>query len=419
VRTSCLTEETPSPLDSSRPQPHPSRFKLPRLRLLLAVFLTVIIVFSVVIVFQFIPFTNAAIAVVQGNARGTVAQSTTVFTVTQAANATSGNMNVLTFSSFCSDSSGSNVVISKVNQTGVTWYREKTNTVQWTGAQAYSLDSEIWGGVVGSNAAKEIYVTIGGWGDQTSQTAVANVVEYSGLSASGFLDKSAVNQSSTAKATADSGTTAATTQASELFISSISTYQYGAGTSSNFTLYDGAVYTLVANWFLSYIASGTGSADAWVTPSASARFAGCIVTLKAVVFSASITVGTSTHSWTVNTGDNNVSINENAVSGTNGYISLTVTVSGANFDIGAKASGDLTYGPYSIALTNTNMTGSTWPNAIALTTSYQTIPGLSNVAPGTSLTEKVYLWLSCPTNKPAGAYTETITFEVIQNGGSY
>lgn len=130
-------------------------------------------------------------------------------------------------------------------------------------------------------------------------------------------------------------------------------------------------------------------------------------------FTASITVNTATHTWSVNPGDNNVTINENG-----GQISLTVTANAA-FDIGAKASGDLTNGTNSISLTYTNMSASTWSVAIPLTTSYQTIPGLSNVGSGTDLSESCYVWLSCPTNVPAGAYTETVTFEIIQHGGSY
>lgn len=126
-------------------------------------------------------------------------------------------------------------------------------------------------------------------------------------------------------------------------------------------------------------------------------------------WSASITVNTATHSWTIDPNQNNVTINENS-----GQISLTVT-SNANFDIQAKADGALTYGPNTIALTNTNMSASTWAAAIPLTTEYQTVPGLSNVAGGTGLAESFWLWLSCPDNKPAGAYVYVLTIQVIQH----
>jgi hypothetical protein len=127
------------------------------------------------------------------------------------------------------------------------------------------------------------------------------------------------------------------------------------------------------------------------------------------IYYASITVNTGSHSWSLAPGQNNVTINENG-----GKISVTVT-SNANFDIQAEASADLAYGPYTIALSNTNMSASTWTAAIPLTTGYQTVPGLSNVAGGTGLSESFYLWLSCPTGKPAGAYTYTLTVQVIQH----
>jgi hypothetical protein len=194
-----------------------------------------------------------------------------------------------------------------------------------------------------------------------------------------------------------------------------------SGTIYNNTMtYSGNSWSTSASWISGetspiyvtseqYPAGSTGAGVAWVAGSSpyNERFAYYAFSSS---FTASITVNTATHSWTLSPGSNNVTINENG-----GEISLTVTAS-ANFDIKAEASGNLAYVGYTIPLTDTNMSASTWTAAIPLTTSYQVVPGLSNVASGSSLSESFYLWLSCPTGTPAGTYTYTLTVEVVATG---
>ena len=126
-------------------------------------------------------------------------------------------------------------------------------------------------------------------------------------------------------------------------------------------------------------------------------------------FYAEITIQTTSHSWNIMPGQSNVLINE-------GNITITVTAN-ANFTIQVKGSGDLTCGSHSIPLSNVKVHKDTLASAISLSTSWQDVPGLVNVASGTDITLKFKLWLSVPDGTPAGDYTYTLYIQVVQYNG--
>jgi hypothetical protein len=441
VRATLSNGESPSPFLSSSSTPTDSRLKLPRTKVLLAVFLITIAILSVALVFQFVPSVQAVseyenfdtITQSGANVYGVnwaaevFAVGATSHTVTSirinigvqgapgtsnvSIRATSGGLptgNDLTSATFSPAAGWNNISVTEYTLLASTSYAivvrapsgSSFNKVTWNGHTAgedgsakSSTDSgatwavitftkfsyEIWGNSVGGTYPPT-YTTIG-----SNETIAGNPVNCyvlwaaNGTAISGFIFST------------DNGSAAYTNQT----WSSSMTGGWG-----NYTFTLNVTVGTAVHW-KEYC---NNTANDWNTTS--------VQTITTTLYQ-SISITTSTHTWTISPGQNNVTINENS-----GKIAFTVT-SNAAFDVGAKADGDLTYAGYSISLTNTNMSATTWSAAIPLTTSYQTVPGLSNVGSGTGLSENVYLWLSCPTNKPAGAYTETITFEIIQHGGSY
>lgn len=111
-----------------------------------------------------------------------------------------------------------------------------------------------------------------------------------------------------------------------------------------------------------------------------------------------------TFSWNINPGQNNVTINEEV-------INLTTSANSA-YDIQVKGSGDLTNGSYSIALNNVLVENDTLADAIALTTEYQDIPGLTNLPSGTDVELTFILWLSCPVGRLPLVYSFTLYVKV-------
>lgn len=128
-----------------------------------------------------------------------------------------------------------------------------------------------------------------------------------------------------------------------------------------------------------------------------------------VEFSASITINTATHTWTLNPGDSDVLINEN-------YINITVTANKA-YTIQAKGNASLTNiaNGWVIGLGNVTMNSTGSP--ISLTTSYQNVPGLVNQASGTDMEHLIYLYLTCPLGTRDGDYVYTLYIKVIEYTG--
>jgi hypothetical protein len=119
---------------------------------------------------------------------------------------------------------------------------------------------------------------------------------------------------------------------------------------------------------------------------------------------ASLTINTSSHTFSLNPGDNNITVTE-------GSISLTIT-SNANFNVQAYGA-DLVSGSYSIPVGNLLMSQSSLASAVNMTVSYQNIPGLTNQASGSNLSKSFVLWLSCPLGTRALTYTYTLHVRVV------
>jgi len=119
---------------------------------------------------------------------------------------------------------------------------------------------------------------------------------------------------------------------------------------------------------------------------------------------ASLTINTSSHTFSLNPGDNNITVTE-------GSISLTIT-SNANFNVQAYGA-DLVSGSYSIPVGNLLMSQSSLASAVNMTVSYQNIPGLTNQASGSNLSKSFVLWLSCPLGTRALTYSYTLHVRVV------
>ena len=156
--------------------------------------------------------------------------------------------------------------ISSVTETGVTWAK----AVSYYLSGYYSV--EIWYGTVASSAGTSVLFTF----SSTSGYAAADICEYSGL-ASSPVDKTATNTGDSTSL--DTGTTAPTSQANELFVGA--TVGYGATQSSptnGFTLLDGAADTATSLAYLENIVSATGTADSGASLPAAHHWIGCIAT---------------------------------------------------------------------------------------------------------------------------------------------
>ncbi len=166
--------------------------------------------------------------------------------------------------------------VSSITQTGVTWSR--ATMFSTTGSQ-YNPDVEIWYGAVGSGASETINITLSG----TPTLAVADICEYSGLLTVNPVDKTATNYDTTTSP--DTGTTAPTTQANELWVGAVSGIMVNENMSSstnNFTLLDGAHVSLggygMELGYLEKIVSSTGTANSGVTLASAEGWCGCIAT---------------------------------------------------------------------------------------------------------------------------------------------
>lgn len=215
---------------------------------------------------------------VQGNARGSgINNSTTSVTLSTAP--TSGNVLVLAFGSVQAGIASS---VSGISQAGVNWARQTGSAASFVG---WVMDSEIWVGIVGSNASTSVTIS-----HATANQSAADICEYSGIATVGFLDKTATAYCSSEGTYPQTGTTATTTQAEELWVGSVWEYgdfwqySYINSCTNGFTVMDGAT---ISNYplfqclaYLEKIVSSTGQAYSQTGPY-TRPWCGCIVTLKA------------------------------------------------------------------------------------------------------------------------------------------
>ena len=218
---------------------------------------------------------------IQGNARGTTITGS-LLKVTLASPPSEGNVLILTLGSYTDywiDPS-----ISAVNQTNVSWSKI-VQVLGYTGGGFYLLNSEIWLGVVGSEASNSINVTLKGGADYG---AVADVSEYAGVATTSSLDQTAVGFVSSPP---NSGTIALTSQANELWIASTAATNAQTNPTNGFTLLDGASGgNIVSEAYLEKIVSSTGTANTSTSCAGCMAGLGCIATFKA-------SAPTSTAAW--------------------------------------------------------------------------------------------------------------------------
>ena len=213
------------------------------------------------------------ILLVQGNAYG--AKSGSTIPVTLSSTPTSGNVLIATI---CNNKEGpSPVTVSSISQTGVTWTLQKAHYYYWSSPYV-TFDCEIWLGVVGSGASKDITINLSG---TPAYGAFADVCEWSGVATSDFLDQTASNQNENSAQT-DTGTTSTTTQANELWIGAVAACNTQSSPTNGFTLLDGEyVSGFICMGYLYKIVSSTGAANTGTTVGYADHWVGCIATFKA------------------------------------------------------------------------------------------------------------------------------------------
>lgn len=226
--------------------------------------------------------TNMPIQRVRGPTLGTW-NSGESFSVTLPNTPTSGDVLICTFGDTTANGFDAIRSISDANGK-ITWTKQVGNNYQ----DVYYYDSEIWYGTVNAvGASNTIAITLVS-ANAAAYAAEAYVSEYSGMAASGFLDRTASNQG-TGFAT-DSGTTATTTQVNELWIASIVASAPQSSPTNGFTLVH---YTSTAcdlgNFEKIVSTTGTANAGASMDSVYEHDYVGCIATFFAVS-GASVTV---------------------------------------------------------------------------------------------------------------------------------
>lgn len=207
---------------------------------------------------------------VQGNARG-VWSSGSSFTVTLANAPTDGNSLVMTMSGA---NTGGLIIISNVSETGATWTKQTSQSL--SEPASYYLETEIWVASNVSGAGTTITINLSG---TPNKYQTANICEYSGLTNSGVLDKTASGSGGPAT-TSDSGTTATTSQTNELWVASIATNIAPQSSPTNsFTLLDGTALATPTNAYLEKLVGSIGAANTGTTMT-NDYYVGVIATFK-------------------------------------------------------------------------------------------------------------------------------------------
>ena len=231
-------------------------------------------------------------------------------------NAATGNTGVNALSSFpvnmASPASGNTLIavittrgtsasrISSISQTGVTWTKsagaEGVNTTSTSGST-----TEIW---LGSNIAAGAG-TVATINLASSLRAAAVIVQYSGIQPSSPLDRATGTSGNSA--TASTGTTAATTQANELWIGGIglrdSTFSLGTPANAFAAVANANSTSTTANlnakaFFLEKIVSATATAVTSATTTSS-HWSGAIATFKSAPVSTLALGGTAAANYTL------------------------------------------------------------------------------------------------------------------------
>lgn len=117
-----------------------------------------------------------------------------------------------------------------------------------------------------------------------------------------------------------------------------------------------------------------------------------------------------------NTDDSTPKLNYIAINYTQlGTIIDITIIANANVDLQAKGNGTLSDGNgHTIALSNVRIHNNTLANSISLTTSYQDIPDLTDLAAGES-SHTCVLWITIPDGTEDGDYVYTLTIKVVEH----
>jgi hypothetical protein len=174
--------------------------------------------------------------------------------------------------------------VASINETGVVWNRQVRGN-----STAYTLDVEIWLGVVVSQANPSITINLDNLpANSVIEALTVDVCEYSGVATNSPLDKTAANTGF--GSTANTGLTAPTTQPNELWIGAILFESSGQQTSptNEFLLLDGqstATGGRICTAFLERIVNGLGTVNTETTikygdETLSGAWVGCIATFS-------------------------------------------------------------------------------------------------------------------------------------------
>jgi hypothetical protein len=247
------------------------------------------------------PVTVDPSVIVGTNAKTVSTTAEGIFNVTMANTPTAGNTLIAAVYSWQEDSSPIPTVYSII-QTGVTWNMAYRKTYSGYGEQ-----TDIWYGVIGAGASKTVSINMTG-GVTNDAFEIADICEWSGLAANPVDKTIGTYQwySAPGGRWVDTGTTALTTQADELWIGAIGVFANQAQQSSpseGFTMLDGAQQLLPngGNYaslsYLYSIKSATGQAfcHTWVDGlTYNLISVGVMVTFKAVVSPYSYGLSAST-----------------------------------------------------------------------------------------------------------------------------
>jgi hypothetical protein len=223
---------------------------------------------------------------VQGPARGTTTGNS--IPVTMGAAPTNGNVLIAVIG--LNKDGGGAITVSSITQTGVNW----SKVVGYNNAATYG-DAEIWFGVVGSGASTTATIALST--STGNNGGVANISEYSGVATSNYTDKTSTNYGNSGTSV-DTGTTATTTQADELWIGAYggdfsAIYHVLSSPSNGFTLLDGAGLGIADGLYgyVEKIVSAIGTADcSCSTTNAVDGWAGCIATFFASAGATNVSV---------------------------------------------------------------------------------------------------------------------------------
>lgn len=159
-------------------------------------------------------------------------------------------------------------LISSIVQTGVTW----THQIDNNDGILNVLSVEIWKGVPGAGAGTGITINY----SSNPTAAQAYVTEYSGLP-NALLDKTAINSNGVQSFTGDSGTTANTTSATEVWVAGISSTTQQSAPTNGFSI----TFSQPVGYYDKIVSSiGTANVSCTLGGKSGSAYAGCIATFK-------------------------------------------------------------------------------------------------------------------------------------------